>query len=548
MKKILIACAMVGSLISAPALSSSALTPAITLVAGILNQGIFPTSDAFTTNDDIVIPTGDGIELHANIFVPTANPDQLKPAVIFINSWALNEYEYLTEAARLAENGFIVLSYSTRGFGDSNGLIDTAGPKDMHDLSKVIDYLLAHYNVDPNAIGTAGISYGSGISLLGAAHDSRIKAIAALSTWGSLKEALYGNETPRMIWGELLNISADLLGRPDSIIRETWENVLANRNMDEVYAWTDLRSPINYVDTINRNGTKVYISQNFGDNLFQVNGVMDLFQRLTVEKHIDLQPGMHAGPEIVGMIGGGNTHTLNNMHRWFAKHLKGDRDAMNNQQPVQMKVKFTDRWEQFSDFPVPQARNKTWYLHPRSLLGNGDLSESAYNNRREVSTGINSLIDTIATTGIPLASEIFEQAKLPVTAPVALLARNHSVAFETSRLRQALSIRGNPSLTFTIKPKSSKAQVVAYLYDVNALGIGTLITHGPITLHNAVPNRAVTLDMELVTTAYDVKAGHRLMLVMDTKDILYAAPTKSVFSMDFLFGANNKAQLSIPTL
>ena len=45
----------------------------------------------------------------------------------------------------------MVLSYSTRGFGTSGGLIDTAGPQDMADLSKVIDYLIANYEVEPAA-------------------------------------------------------------------------------------------------------------------------------------------------------------------------------------------------------------------------------------------------------------------------------------------------------------------------------------------------------------------------------------------------------------
>ena len=136
----------------------------------------------------------------------------------------------------------MVLSYSTRGFGTSGGLIDTAGPLDMADLSNVIDYLIANFDVDPNAIGTAGISYGSGISLLGAAHDPRIRAVVAMSTWGSLTEALYGQETPRLIWGELLTLSSGLTGNPDPIIRDTWNKVLNREDMESVYAWTGMPS------------------------------------------------------------------------------------------------------------------------------------------------------------------------------------------------------------------------------------------------------------------------------------------------------------------
>jgi len=45
----------------------------------------------------------------------------------------MNEYQYLQQAAELADKGYIVLNYATRGFGESGGLIDTAGPKDMND-------------------------------------------------------------------------------------------------------------------------------------------------------------------------------------------------------------------------------------------------------------------------------------------------------------------------------------------------------------------------------------------------------------------------------
>jgi dipeptidyl aminopeptidase/acylaminoacyl peptidase len=64
----------------------------------------------------------------------------------------------------------------------SGGDIETAGPKDVNDVSDVINWLLANTPSDPAHLGAAGISYGSGLSLLGSAFDSRIRAAAALST------------------------------------------------------------------------------------------------------------------------------------------------------------------------------------------------------------------------------------------------------------------------------------------------------------------------------------------------------------------------------
>ena len=62
------------------------LLPIISFAAGLLNEGVFPKSDAYTTDDDIEIIANDGVKISANIFVPT-NLQGPAPAVIFINSW-----------------------------------------------------------------------------------------------------------------------------------------------------------------------------------------------------------------------------------------------------------------------------------------------------------------------------------------------------------------------------------------------------------------------------------------------------------------------------
>ena len=110
MKKAILAVTAISALCASALLPANAqaadspLFPAISLIAGFLNQGIFPESDLYTTDDDIIINATDGVELAANVFVPTTGSGPY-PAVIFINSWAANEYQYLTEAARFAETG-----------------------------------------------------------------------------------------------------------------------------------------------------------------------------------------------------------------------------------------------------------------------------------------------------------------------------------------------------------------------------------------------------------------------------------------------------------
>merc|ERR1711916_236222 len=134
--------------------------------------------------------------------------------------------------------------------------------------------------------------------------------------------------------------------------------------------------------------------------------------------------------------------------------------------------------------------------------------------------------------GIPLASQLFEQLNVPVVAPVLLANGFNGITYVSGSLSDALKIRGKPEMGVTIEPKQDVVQLVAYLYDMDLLGVGTLITHTPVTLHDVEPNAPLQVNLDLTATAYDVPAGHRVVLVLDTQDLLYAAPTDDKFYVD----------------
>jgi predicted acyl esterase len=111
-----------------------------------------------------------------------------------------------------------------------------------------------------------------------------------------------------------------------------------------------------------------------------------------------------------------------------------------------------------------------------------------------------------------------------------------------------MQIRGTPKVKLQIQPKENSVQLVAYLYDMDALGVGKLITHGALTLPKAIAGKKVTVDFDLVTTAYDVPIGHKLVLAIDTKDPQYQSPTNNAYNVDFEFSRKNQSVLSVPTL
>ena len=211
------------------------------ILLGLVSAATIPAlagtaSTAPTTGFRFVdITAHDGVVLKANVNESTTPAKH--PAIVFVNSWGLNDLEYLAQADKLAAAGYTVLSYTTRGFWTSGGQIDTAGPLDIRDSRTVIDWMLANTTADPARIGSAGISYGAGISLISSAFDSRIQAVAAMSGWTDLVESLYGGNTRRPQAVALLQVAATLLGRPSAELSEVLDDYWANRDIESIKAF-----------------------------------------------------------------------------------------------------------------------------------------------------------------------------------------------------------------------------------------------------------------------------------------------------------------------
>ncbi|TQV87235.1 alpha/beta fold hydrolase [Aliikangiella coralliicola] len=518
-----------------------------TASANICLEVPLPRSSEYDYEDNILVDSYDGIQIAANLFTPKREaPAAGFPVIIFVNSWVLDEHEYLIQAAQFAKKGYLVFSYSARGWGCSGGEVNVVGDKDMLDISAIIDWLLANTQADSGNIGISGISYGSGISLMGLAKEPRLKTAVAMSTWGSLTKSLYQHETPRLFWGFLLVSSGFITGTLDPVIAQNYFNLILNQNIPETIEWAEARSVSNFVHLINERNAPVYLANNFGDNLFQPNNLLNFYERLNVPKRLDLNQGTHASGEGFGLVGLDN-YTWNNTHRWFDYWLKGIDTQIMQDKPVTMAVDLSDQRDEFSNWPIDESVNKTLYLKPRGLFSNGELLQSPYHPWWTRTNTIISGLDTVATTGIPALSAILDgHLKIPVKTPLSLVSRVNGIVFKSQSLTKKMKIRGIPKIKLHVKPSSSKLQLNAYLYDVPPSGVGTLITHGPVTLHSAQAGKVVQLDWEFVATAYDVPAGHKIGIALDTFDLLYGVPTILPYSVAFKFNSDLSSKLVLP--
>jgi predicted acyl esterase len=463
------------------------------------------------------IPTPDGVDLTANVDEPTT--PGLHPAIVFVSSWGLNDAEYLAQAGSLAASGYTVVSYTPRGFWGSGGTIQTAGPEDIADVSTVITWMLAHTTADPAHIGAAGVSYGAGISLIASAFDPRIKAVAAMSGWSDLQASLYGDQTRRLQAVGLLQGVADLTGRPspelDTILSDFWNDT----DIPTIEAYAQVRSASTYLAQINANHPAIFMANAFGDSLFPPNRLVDFYNALTTPKHLEFAPGDHAVVEATGLIGLDN-HVWTGVDQWFDHYLRGLDTAVVDAPPVVLRPITSGGPEYYADWAHTATTTTRYGLTGSDFwTRTGALSASIPTGW---STTIYTGTDTEADGGVALLTNLF--GAITDSSPTIWLpteSRVNAAVWTTGAYATAKNVRGIPALHVNVKPGSSNGTIVAYLYDLDALGDAHLITQAPTTWLGATPNHAIALDLRLPATAYTIPAGHSLALVVDTIDPLY---------------------------
>jgi len=144
-------------------------------------------------NDEQVRIPAIGFTLAGTLSKPADISTTRRPAVILTAGAGALDRDALTAgipilgqlAAALADAGFIVLRYDKRGVGQSGGRTEIASLADFsEDQRAAVKFLTSRKDVDDNRIAVVGYSEGGLVSLLSAAKEKRIAAVALMATPG----------------------------------------------------------------------------------------------------------------------------------------------------------------------------------------------------------------------------------------------------------------------------------------------------------------------------------------------------------------------------
>ncbi|MCC6451668.1 MAG: alpha/beta fold hydrolase [Acidobacteria bacterium] len=168
-----------------PATNNSAANGAVSNAAP--SPSVVPEFRAHA--ETVTIDTPDGVKLVGSFYKPQ-KPNS--PALILMHQWTANRHTYDSFAERMNQNGYAVLSFDGRGFGESVKNADGTEVKVdlekgidpkllLSDANSAVEFLSKQPNVDADKIGLVGASYGSSVAIMYAADHPKIAAVVLLS-------------------------------------------------------------------------------------------------------------------------------------------------------------------------------------------------------------------------------------------------------------------------------------------------------------------------------------------------------------------------------
>ena len=219
------------ALLSALAAASTALT--VVAAADVVRPD--KGSHRFRTTDAMVaVVDGPSNAHHATIDTRLYVPDNAtartpQPAILMTHGFGLTKLsdEVTSMATFLARHGYVVLTYTSQGFGASSGCVSLQSRSyDVKDAQQLITKVLQpkpYVKRDRKGplVGTVGGSYGGGIQLNLAEADPRIRAIAPGRTWNNLQYSLDPNNW--VVPGDPTGFTHTLA--PQGVFKRNWTSL-----------------------------------------------------------------------------------------------------------------------------------------------------------------------------------------------------------------------------------------------------------------------------------------------------------------------------------
>ncbi len=476
-------------------------------------------------------PDGDEVTLDVSVFsppaaTPGADDDGRRAAVVLAHGFGGNKDQQSGQARELAAEGYVVLTYTARGFGRSGGRIHLDSPDyEVADVSVLLDLLAERDDVllddggDPR-VGIAGGSYGGAVALMAAGYDDRVDAIVPAITWNDLGESLFPGGVFKRRWSSIFfatgafggrdggsSEGAGPCGRFDPEVCALYSDAATTgRATPAILRLLRRSSPAPVLDRIT---APTLLLQGEQDSLFPLDqadanarGIAAAGTEVAVRW---LDGGHDAGGAETG------DELVEVALSWFDHHLRDGPDPGDDFEfalpPSSLEADEsgerlrTDRYDESDDQRV-ELRGAT-----QPVVAPPGGEPSAVTSL----PGTGRLLGAVGVTGAG-----YDLAALP----------GQSAVFETAPATRSLTIAGAPRVRLSVTSSARDAVLFVSAWVVTADDNATLPRQlvTPLRLTGLRPGEPREVDVALPTSAYRVESDQRLRVVVSTTDAAYAVP------------------------
>ncbi|MBT2488220.1 alpha/beta fold hydrolase [Streptomyces sp. ISL-96] len=488
------------------------------LVGGGTWTAVASDGDAPAVHREERIMSMDGVRIDTSFFTADSGPGK-RPAVLLGHGFGGSKRDVQAQAEDLARNGYAVLTWSARGFGKSTGQIGLNDPDgEVKDVSRLIDWLAERPEVrldadgDPR-VGVSGSSYGGAISLLAAGHDKRVDAVAPQITYWNLADALFPDGVSKKLWAGIFINTGGGCDKFEKRLCAMYERVAVAGKPDA--AARDLLTAHSPSAVGDRIKVPALIVQGQNDSLFPLDHAD------AMAKAIDGNGAPVAVDWIAGGHDGGDRERARVEGRitdWFDRYLKGEKGTDTG--PA---FRVTRTGGVSSTDGAAQLRGATSDRYPGLEAGQRKLKLAT--GKREQHFANPAGANPPAISSVPGVGALSQLSGLGVGLSLDFPGQN--ARFETAALASDLRVTGSPTVKVNVKSDRDDAVLFGKVYDVSADGRQQVLPSqlvSPLRVTGAGAKDGATVEFRLPPIDHEVRAGHRLRVVLATTDLAYASP------------------------
>jgi pimeloyl-ACP methyl ester carboxylesterase len=309
-----------------------------------------PASADGATNGDTSASSTNSIHLDANVYVPDGAVAPT-PAVVVIHGFGETKSTatIVTFAEDFAAAGYVVVTPTVRGFGNSEGLVSLVGPNEVNDLKTIILAMQAGSIGDTppiaipvtsaSKVGVMGPSYGGGHTFeIMRTHVAGLTAVIPIIGWTDLYQALAPNDVPKLTYSLGLFATGFNFEDPNyAPVMFDWLRDILN-GTPEATRQGDPESNIDWRSVI-FNPTELtvpaFVIQGWDDDLFPAEQALQLVQTNNSIPFLKLYiGGLGHPPASLSITGNEGVYLRAQAVRWFDLWLKGIDNGITNEPPI----------------------------------------------------------------------------------------------------------------------------------------------------------------------------------------------------------------------